>query len=288
MNLQQEIRSFFSVSGNAIRRIILINVCVFVLFGLVNLLLFLSNTDGTWWTTFTRYLMLPASFSQLGYQPWSFITYMFLHESFFHILFNMLWLYWIGSILEEYLGNRKVYEAYLSGGVFGGLIYIIAYSVFPVFQVNAVNTFAIGASASVLAIVFATATLLPDYGIHLLFFGNVKLKWLALISVILDLISIPNGNAGGHIAHIGGALAGFLYIRFLYKRGGHLFPDWLFKLFEPRSRLKVHSVNKEFKQATQKLPSQGDVDAILDKISKSGYDSLSKREKEILFKASKD
>jgi membrane associated rhomboid family serine protease len=220
-------------------------------------------------------------------QPWSLITYMFMHDSFFHILFNMLWLYWIGGILQEYLGNRKVIESYLSGGIFGGLLYIITYNLFPVFKDQISFTYAIGASAGVLAVVVATATLLPDYAISLLFFGPVKLKYLALISIVLDFISIPNGNAGGHIAHIGGALAGFLFIRYLYQRGGHLFPDKLFNLFEKKPNFKVHSGNK-MKGHTVNITSQQEIDAILDKISKSGYDSLSKKEKEILFKASKD
>ncbi len=288
MKLIQDIKYFFLSTDNAIRKIIGINILVFLVTGFVNLMLYLSKADATYWHVFNRALMLPALFGTFFTQPWSIISYMFLHDSFFHILFNMLWLYWIGNILQEYLGNRKLYEAYFAGGVIGGLIYMVSYHVFPAFESSLPYAFAIGASACVLSIVAATATLLPDYTISLLFFGNVKLKWLALISIVLDLISIPNGNAGGHIAHLGGALCGFLYIHFLYKRGGHLVPDKLYSLFKPSSKLKVFSHSKNIKATSRRNASQEEVDAILDKISKSGYDSLTKHEKETLFKASKD
>jgi len=287
MNFRNEINTYLSSSAPAIYRLIGYNVLIYLVFGILNLILFLSGSTGI--SSISTYFMLPASFSNLMYQPWSIVTYLFLHENFFHILFNMLWLYWIGGILQEYLGSRKVTEAYFAGGIFGGFIYLLAYLLIPVLHQNTEHVFALGASASVLAIVFATATLLPDFGIQLLFFGNVKLKWLALITVALDLISIPNGNAGGHIAHIGGAIAGFLYIKFLYRRGGHLVPDSFLNMFSPGTKLKVVKNDGKTSSATySSKPSQQEIDHILDKISKTGYDSLSKKEKETLFKASKD
>ena len=286
MNVLQELKTSFITNGNSIKKIIVINAAVFVISGLISMLIFLTNANGNLWSDANHLMMLPASLTKLLVQPWSLVTYLFLHDNFFHILFNMLWLYWIGNILQEYLGDRKVYETYFTGGIFGGIIFLISYNVFPVFSNALDHTFIIGASGSVLAIVFATATLLPDYTIQLLFFGPVKLKWLALASLVLDLINIPNGNPGGHIAHIGGALAGFLYIKFLYKRGGHLVPDKIYHLFTRQPKLKVVSHNTSFTK-TKTVVSQEEIDAILDKISKSGYDSLSKREKETLFKASK-
>jgi membrane associated rhomboid family serine protease len=214
---------------------------------------------------------------------------MFLHDGFFHILFNMLWLFWMGNILHEYLGNKRVYQSYFLGGIFGGLIYMLAYNVFPAFNEAKHVSYALGASAGVLSVVVSAATLLPDYQIRLLFFGDVKLKWIALISVVLDLISIPNGNAGGHIAHLGGALFGFLFIKYLYTNT--VFDKYIDKignLFSRKSKLKVHYKTTQNGNNVNIKVSQQEVDLILDKISKSGYESLSKREKEILFKASKD
>lgn len=287
MNLLNEIKHTFSSNDNAIRRIIIINIAVFLTFAIINAISYLLTIDSTLIGGFKRYLMLPASFSVFIRQPWSILTCMFLHDGFIHILFNMLWLFWIGSLMHEYLGNRKVYEAYFAGGIFGGFIYMLAYHVFPVFSESINGSYALGASAGVLSIVMATATLLPDYPIQLLLFGTVRLKYIALVSVLLDLISIPQGNAGGHIAHIGGALFGFLYIKYIYKYG-NLVPDKVLKWFERKPKLKVHYRTTYQRAESDPKPSQEDIDMILDKINKSGYDSLSKKEKEILFKASKD
>jgi membrane associated rhomboid family serine protease len=288
MNLLQEIKQNYLFSDNSVRRIITINVLVFLVIAVIDALSFLLNT-GFSSVFFTKYLTLPASLSAFIYRPWSIVTYMFLHSGFLHILFNMLWLYWMGNLLYEYLGNKRVYQAYFLGGIFGGFVYMLAYNVFPAFSEVKDVAYALGASAGVLSIVVAAATLLPNYEVQLLFFGFVKLKWIALVSVILDLISIPNGNAGGHIAHLGGALFGFLFIKQL--RNNTILDkvsDSLKKVIRPKSKLKVHYKTTYMKTETDAKPSQNEVDAILDKISRSGYDSLTKREKEILFKASKD
>lgn len=288
MNVLQEIKQNYLFSNNAVRKIITINVLIFLLLGVADVFSYLLSS-GFSSGTIAEYLTLPASLKAFIYRPWSIVTYMFLHSGFLHILFNMLWLYWMGNILHEYLGNRRVYQAYFLGGIFGGLIFIAAYNIFPAFgQVKEV-AYALGASAGVLSIVVATATLLPDYEVQLMFLGSVKLKWIALVSVLIDLISIPNGNAGGHIAHIGGALFGFLFIKqlrnttFLDK-----IADGFARIFKPRSKLKVHYKTTYMKTENDLKPSQQEVDIILDKISRSGYDSLTRREKEILFKASKD
>lgn len=288
MNVLQEIKQNYLFSNNAVRKIITINVLIFLLLAVADVFSFLLNSAFSS-GVITTYLTLPASLSEFIHRPWSIVTYMFLHSGFLHILFNMLWLYWMGSILHEYLGNRRVYQAYFLGGIFGGLIFILAYNVFPAFSGVKDIAYALGASAGVLSIVVATATLLPDYEVQLMFVGSVKLKWIALVSVLLDLISIPNGNAGGHIAHIGGALFGFLFIKQL--RNTTILDkitDRFANIFKPRSKLKVHYKTTYMKTENDSKPSQHEVDIILDKISRSGYDSLTKREKEILFKASKD
>ena len=288
MNLFQEIKYNYLQSNHAVKRIIAINVAVFLVLAVVNVFSFLLKS-GVSTQSFTTYFTLPATLSVFIYKPWSLFTYMLLHDGFFHILFNMLWLFWMGNLLHEYLGNKRVYQSYFLGGIFGGIIYMLAYNIFPAFNEAKHVSYALGASAGVLSVVVSAATLLPDYQIRLLFFGDVKLKWIALISVVLDLISIPNGNAGGHIAHLGGALFGFLFIKYLYTNTVFdKFIDKIGKVFSKKSKLKVHYKTTQNGNKLNIKVSQQEVDLILDKISKSGYESLSKREKEILFKASKD
>jgi membrane associated rhomboid family serine protease len=287
MNLLDEIRYTFNKDNNAVRKIIIANVAVFLVCIIVNLFMFFADLGGEPVAMALRYFELPANLGTLLRQPWSILTYMFLHDlqSPFHILFNMLWLFWIGTILHEYIGNRKVYEAYFGGGLAGAVLFLICMNVFPVFA-NAVY-YAYGASAGVLGVVVATATLLPNYPIRLLFLGEVKLKYIALISLLLDLIGITQSNAGGHIAHIGGALYGFVYIKYLYQ-DKYLLPAFIRNLFTKKSKVKIHYRTTYVKGENNAKPSQEEVDLILDKISKSGYDSLSKKEKEQLFKASND
>jgi membrane associated rhomboid family serine protease len=231
-----------------------------------------------------EYLLLPAALHTLLTHFWTPITYMFMHAGIFHILFNMLWLYWFGQIFEEYLGNRRTVGLYLMGGLMGAVFFVLAFNTLPLFTStnSAALTTLVGASAATMAIIVATATLLPDYTISLMFIGPVKLKWLALFFVIIDFLGISGLNAGGELSHLGGAFIGFVYIRQLQKGN-----DWLTsmgKWFKPKSKLKVVSKNS-FKTSLGK-PRQEEIDFILDKISRSGYDNLSKQEKEVLFRAS--
>jgi membrane associated rhomboid family serine protease len=290
MTILDEIKLRFQ-QNNAITRIIFLNVFVFLFFSILSVLGFLFNQS--FFSGIIDYFVLPSNLSKLMFQPWSILSYMFLHDGFMHILFNMLWLYWVGSLLQEYLGNTKTYEAYFLGGISGGILYLLAYNFLPAFAANVSYSFALGASAGVLAVVCAAATLLPDYNFKLLFFGNVKLKYIALISVLLDLISIPQGNAGGHIAHLGGALFGYLFIKLIYANNNFshkldAFFDSILNLFNSKPKIKIQHKTTFMKTAINARPSQVDVDVILDKISKSGYESLSQAEKETLFKASKD
>lgn len=290
MDILNELKYKFN-QGNAVVQIILVNVLVYIAFSLLSLFFFLFNQTDTL-ANFMKWLMLPAAFQNFIWQPWSIFSYMFLHEGFFHILFNMLWLYWLGNLFQQYLGNVKTFQAYLLGGIFGGLVYMLAYNIFPAFSNQVPYSFALGASAGVLSIVVAAATLLPEYSVQLLIIGQVRLKYIALFSVLLDLISIPNGNAGGHIAHVGGAAFGYLFIKLIYSQSN--IPGFLDSLFngigswfKPKQKLHIHHKNKAAKGGTNAKPNQQEIDAILDKISKNGYESLSQKEKEILFKASK-
>ncbi|AMR30461.1 rhomboid family intramembrane serine protease [Mucilaginibacter sp. PAMC 26640] len=277
-------------SGNKLTLLIGINVVVFLAINIPAVIeqLFSGFGNSVISSLASDYLLLPAYLPKLLYRFWTPITYMFMHAGVFHILFNMLWLYWMGQIFEEYLGNKRTIGLYLLGGLTGGLLFVAAYNLIPAFTaVNAAQGGVIvGASASVMAVIIATATFLPDYTISMMFIGPVKLKWIAVFYIVIDFLGIAGGNAGGEIAHLGGALFGFVYIKQLQKGN-----DWIggiTKLFAPKPKLKVVNFENSSQKKSSNKPRQEDIDRILDKISVSGYDSLNKQEKEILFRASNE
>jgi membrane associated rhomboid family serine protease len=282
--LWQNIQYKMLRSGSKLNLLIGINIIAFLLINIIDIIAkYLFNTNVISFYS-DEYLSLPAALPKLLTHFWTPVTYMFMHAGIWHILFNMLWFYWFGMIFEEYLGKKRTLGLYLMGGLAGAFLFVFSYNIFPFFtHVNAAAaTTLVGASASVMAIIVATATLLPDYTISLILIGPVKLKWLALFFVIMDFLGIAGLNAGGELSHLGGALLGFVYIKQLQK--GH---DWIgaiAKLFKPKSKLKV--VANNLSRKTSDFPRQEEIDLILDKISRSGYDSLSKQEKEILFRAS--
>lgn len=266
-------------SGSRLNLFIGINVIVFVVIGLLKLewLFTGSPTISTW---LVHQLSVPAYPELLLYKPWTVFTYMFTHEEIFHFIFNMLVLFWFGRIFEDFLNSKQFTFIYLAGGLFGAFLYLLSYSIFPALIPQSLHTLLLGASGSVMAIVVATATLLPDYSIRLLFFGDVRLKFLALAYVVLDVILIAGGNPGGSIAHLGGSLLGFIFIKQL--QAGN---DWS-RIFRKRQRLKVVKNTSRTTTIRNSVPEQELIDEILDKISKSGYESLTPQEKEQLFKAS--
>ncbi len=271
-------------SGNPLFLFIGINILVFVALGMLSLVSALGFTDASLSGYVMPWIQLPASVSAWLYKPWTLATYMFTQQGLFHILFNMLWLFWLGIIFLDFLKKRQFTFVYLAGGIAGGLLYLVAYNMIPVFRAEAFRTVMIGSSASVSAVVFATATLLPDYTIRMLFFGNVKLKYLALVFIVIDVLAISGLNAGGSIAHIGGAVFGFVYIKRL--QNGQDWSRILGKQERKRRTLRVVR-NEKPVQEEPLVPNQEVIDRILDKISQSGYDSLTNAEKEALFKASK-
>lgn len=295
MNIGEELKNAFR-TGTSLTRLILINLIVFLVMKIANVFLFLFQ-QADLGQLLISYLALPADLSVLIKRPWSAVTYMFLHYQFFHILFNMLWLYWFGKIFLEYLDQKKLLSVYLLGGLAGGAFYVLCYNLFPVFEPAVGQSIALGASAAVLAIVTAISFYAPDYKIHLMFLGPVKLKHLALASILIDLLSIQSGNAGGHIAHLGGAGFGILYALQL-RRGNDLatgfnrFMDRLFTYFKPKPKLKVKykkpsKPETDIEYNSRKKGQQEEIDRILDKISKSGYGALTKEEKELLFQSGK-
>jgi membrane associated rhomboid family serine protease len=274
-------------SGNPVFFYIGINTLIFVVIGLIGVMLFLSgNSASVLKGIVEEYFAFPASLDKLPYRFYTIITYQFFHSGVFHLLFNMLWLYWLGKIFLDFLNSRQFHFVYLAGGIAGALFFFLAFNLFPPFKESLLNASVIGSSGAVMAIVVATATLVPNYSIRLLFIGDLKLKYLAIAYVFLDLIGMASANAGGSFAHLGGAFLGFAYIKALNKGS-----DWsmLFKRKPRAPKLKVNK-NENYKRSAGSkadFVAQNEIDAILDKISKSGYDKLSKEEKETLFKASK-
>lgn len=271
--------------GNMVMKLIFVNVGVFLFFALLNLLSFLFQ-DASLYHLLLVKAEMPASLSVLLQQPWSVFTYMFLHTGFFHVLFNLLWFYWFGEIFVLYLGDKKILPLYIIGGISGALVYVLAYNLLPVFKPQIDGSLMLGASASIFAVVFAAATLAPDYEIRLLFIGVVRIKYIALVSLLLDVINIPYGNAGGYLAHVGGAISGYIFIKAL--QGGVDLAS-VVSVFRRKGKMKV-SRGETFSK-TNSAPrtnnEQQRVDEILDKIARSGYDSLSKEEKDFLFNYSK-
>ena len=231
---------------------------------------------------------------------------MFTQVGFFHFLFNMLILYWFGMIFQEFMGNRRLLPVYIMGGLSGLLLFMLSYNIaeWTDFKTGIVDQASvIGASAGVMAVLFASATLLPEHRLNLLLLGPVKLKYIALALVVIDIIGIPRENAGGHIAHLGGALYGFLFVTQLKK--GSDWGKWMENLFEKingwikgigqrpgpkvvyRRQQSANNSSERPKPRSSKID-QDRVDEILDKISQSGYDSLTSEEKQILFRASKE
>jgi len=299
----EEIKAFI-LSKNILSRLMVINIAVYLLINISGLLLYLLNID----TAFvqehgvfrlTYYLSLPSNLASFALRPWSLITYMFVQEDIFHLFFNMLILYVGGKIFNQFVGQQKLLSTYILGGIVGALLYILTFNIFPAFENSVVGSFAIGSSASVLGIFIAAATFAPNLPMNVILFGNVKLKYIAIVFIALDLLNIRNGNAGGHIAHLGGAFYGYLFISQLKKNVDFSlsFNQWIQKIksyfYSETKKSKFKNVHRNTKRPVsdeeylkKKNQNQAEIDAILDKIKKSGYESLNAQEKQKLFDAS--
>jgi|WetSurMetagenome_2_1015567.scaffolds.fasta_scaffold77963_1 membrane associated rhomboid family serine protease len=301
MNLVDEIKLSFR-KGDILFRLIYVNVGVFILAGLAFVFyrLFtpgigLAELRNLYSENILKYLMVPSLPRDLLYRPWTLVTYMFTHFNLLHILFNMLMLYWFGRIFLQYLSGRQLLSTYLIGGLAGALLYLIFLNGFPGLQEH-LGSSMLGASAAIMAVAIAISFYVPDYTMYMMFVGPVKLKYIALFFVILDVLMIASYNAGGHIAHLGGALYGYWFIS-RYKKG-HDSGKWLntlldamVNLLRPRPTLSVTYRNKAKFISDQeynkgKNQQQKEIDRILDKIATAGYESLTKQEKETLFNMS--
>ncbi len=297
MNFSNDIK-YQLQHGNTLMKLLLVNVLLFLVQSLVLLIAFFGGFKSEYISFLANWLWASSDINTLVTRPWTIVTYMFLHspESIFHILSNMLYLYFFGRIFVDFFNHKKAYPLYLTGGLVGFLASLLAYNLIPSLN-NEIGVTLVGASAAVMAIVLATATLAPDFTVYLLIVGPVKLKYIALFVVIIDLISIPSTqNLGGHIAHLGGALIGYLYIR-SYKNGKDWFYWWprfeekVYGLFEKRKPKVVYRNQHNPEPASKRendINKQQKLDAILDKIKIGGYESLSKGEKEFLFKISNE
>lgn len=288
-----DFKNTWNKPNNATVQIILINVLVFVGTGIM-LIFGFGDLVRPW-------LGLPSNPNDLISRPWTIITYMFVHDGFFHILWNLLWFYWFARLIQEFLGSDKVIAIFVLGGLAGGLFYFAAFNVFDSFSHIREISNLVGASAGVTAAIVGAAVFMPNYTIYLILIGPVKIKYVALGAVFLILIGTRgNSNVGGEIAHLGGAFMGWFYISQL-KKGNDIgswvisFMNFIKSLFKPQPKIKVThragnrrpSKTESTKTAGSPKNEQAEIDAILDKISQSGYESLTKDEKQKLFNASK-
>ena len=275
---------------NSAEKLILINVVCFVLPMLIKTVLFLFNISST---NFINWFELSASWIDLPIKPWSIITYSFLHSGFFHLFWNMYLLFFSSKLFLNLFPYNTFFNVYFLGVVVGGITFILSYTFFPVFQNS--SPVMIGASAGVMAVFIFMSTYSPDLEIRLILF-NVKLRYLGITFLLLDIVQIPYGNAGGHLAHLGGAILGFYYVKQL-NNGKDIgkpfmsFIDKVINIFRKKPKMRtVHKreksqkINKNISVAGEK---QKRIDGILDKISISGYESLTQAEKDFLFKVGK-
>ena len=204
-------------SGTSFTKILYINLGFFILYKLLFVFSFLFDT-GEIDVFIKDYLALSSNSVLLLIKPWTFISYMFVHQSFFHLLFNMVWLHLGSKLFLQYFNGKQLISTYILGGISGGLLFITAFNVFPVFSSDVLRSSVVGASASVIAVFIAISTYSPNYRIAIPFVGNIPLKYIAITLIVLDVLSISPENPGGHIAHLGGAIFGYIYVS-LIKRG---------------------------------------------------------------------
>lgn len=280
-------------TGNVLIKLIFINVGVFILLAAVQVVFALFRISSIDMITL---LGVPSTWYLLSIRSWTPFTYMFVHERLWHILFNMLWLFWFGRLFLQYFTGRTMGSLYVLGGLAGAALYIVAFNTIPLY-IEMGRSFMIGASASVMAIVMGAAFYRPDAKMNFLLIGEIKIIYIAFFAFLLDFLSLAGSNAGGHVAHIGGALLGYFFA-IQYRKGKDItgwissIMDWIVNLFKPRkkkSKMKVEYMRNEtdWEYNQRKNDEQAEIDAILDKLKTSGYNGLSAEEKRKLFNASR-
>lgn len=301
--LFDDFRSEFSKPNNTLVQLILVNTVVFLVLLLAKVGLTMAGLLPNYYLIQNQ-LLIPSGIVNFLHKPWTLFTYFFTHEDIFHILYNMLFLYWFGRLIDEYLGNRRLVGLYIMGGVAGGLLYLLMYNTVPYFQNMSDSGRMLGASAAAFSVAVGAATLLPNYTFHLLFFGPVRIKYIVFFFITFSVAKSVGANAGGELSHIGGALMGFFYVKLL-QNGTDLGKPiyWLMEswssMLRPKPAVKVSYRQRSnaspqispfasagSQPSSLSTPDQDEVDTILDKISRSGYESLTREEKQKLFRAS--
>ncbi|GAB4019411.1 rhomboid family intramembrane serine protease [Spirosoma koreense] len=300
--LFEDFRSEFNKPNNTLVQLILVNVVVFLVLLLARVTLTMAQNLGLY-DLAVQQLMMPGDINAFLHKPWTLFTYFFTHQDIIHVLYNMLFLYWFGRLIDEYLGNRRLIGLYIMGGLAGGLLFLAMYNLVPYFQNREDTRPMLGASAAAFSVAVGAATLLPNYTFHLLFFGPVRIKYIVFFFVVLSIAQSAGENAGGNLAHLGGTLMGFSYVKLLQNgtdlgRPIYWIADGWSNLLKPKPAVKV-SYRQRSNASTQastyvsapgsssiSTPDQDEVDTILDKISRSGYESLTREEKQKLFRAS--
>ena len=272
-------------TGNGFTKLLYLNLALFVIYIII---LPITNID----YFFNTYLSFPSSTIEFLYRPWTLLTYMFVHKDPLHILQNMILLYFGSKLFLQHFTNKQLITTYILGGISGAIFFQLIFNAFPEYPTFNPEFYLLGASAGVSAIIIAIATYMPNYSIQLPFIGGIKLKYIAWFLIFFYYINIQKENPGGNIAHLGGAIFGYFYIRQKgkgYSLGFNNFLNKLVNTFKTKRKLKtVHKRPKSDKQFnTEKTEQQKVINLVLEKISKSGYESLSKEEKNILFKESK-
>lgn len=290
MDIWSDIKRTFK-HGSALTRLIYINLGVFLVVKLVGVIFYLAGLP----FNLVEWLSVPSNPQLLLQRFWTPVSYMFLHAGFLHLLFNILGLYWFGKLFLYHFEGEKLLSVYLLGGLSGALLYVLAFNIFPAFA--SVNAILLGASASVFAILVAIAVYDPQREIHLFFIGRFPLKYIAAFYVVLSIIGISASNPGGNLAHLGGAAWGWFYIAQLRRgkdwgSGLVSFIDKVAGWFKPKEHMKVTFKQQapprdDYEYNRQQNIKQEEINRILDKIAQSGYESLTKKEKEILFKQGK-
>ena len=278
MNFINDIKLRYK-SGNIVEKLIYINLAIFLFTLFVSVFKDLYRGQMNW---VLEWFSLEDSFSSLLTKPWTIITYGFLHADFLHVLLNLITLYFIGNLFITYFTQKQLLNFYLLGTFSGGLLYIISHNYFPLFDGK--SSILIGASAGISAIFIGITTYIPNYQLKIRFIGFVKLWNLAAIWIGLDILALSGTNAGGHFAHLGGALFGFLYVNQVFDKKIKIWGK-IASLFKSKKHLRtVYKSGKKSNLNKSTSLTQQQIDGILDKISKSGYDTLSKAEKDFLFK----
>ncbi|MFP9114839.1 rhomboid family intramembrane serine protease [Flavobacterium sp. RHBU_3] len=298
MGFIDDIKTEYRIGG-IVQRLIFWNVGLFAIPLILFSLLRLGGVQlpGLDWTIpgTSNWFSISSNPADLLWKPWTLITYAFLHEGFLHLFFNMLWLFFAGRLFLTFFTQKQFFGLYILSAIFAGLIFIGSYQVIPMLVGTTVSM--VGASAAIMAVLIATAVYAPQYEVRLMLIGTVRLWHIAGVFIVLDLINVSVANSGGHIAHLSGALFGLIYIKLLQNgtdlsKGVSAVIDFFANLFKPKKATPFKKVHKNSTPPRATAPkaqdmTQKQIDHILDKISQSGYDSLTKEEKEFLFKVGK-